>query len=306
MTLLSRRRFLTISAATTMMPAMSIADTANARWSGIALGAGASMQLAGLSGSEAAPIFAAIERELDRLENIFSLYRPESQISRLNRTGLLRDPAPELLEVLSMCSALHAGSAGAFDPTVQPLWKALAGGEDAARVEAARAKVGWQNLAFDQDRIAFLPGAPDGMALTLNGIAQGAITDRIVEMLHMHGLRDVLVDMGEIATRGHRAGGGDWQVGIAKPGGQVVRRVTLRNRAIATSSTVGFRLDSDSGPGHIIHPGGKNLAHASLVSVAADSAVVADGLSTALCLVSEERALDLLDRFSGANPERLI
>ncbi|WP_241484112.1 FAD:protein FMN transferase [Ruegeria sp. ANG-R] len=82
MTLLSRRRFLTISAACAAVPAR-VAHAA-AHWSGIALGAPASLRLEGLSDTEAAPIFAAVEAELNRLEDIFSLYRPDSEISRLN------------------------------------------------------------------------------------------------------------------------------------------------------------------------------------------------------------------------------
>jgi FAD:protein FMN transferase len=306
MTPLSRRRFLTISAATAVAPTLSLAGRGDAQWTGIALGAGASMRLAGLSDNDAAPIFAAVERELNRLEQIFSLYRPTSQISHLNQTGSLSNPAPELLEVLSLCSVLHAGSDGAFDPTVQPLWMALAQGESGKGISAARAKVGWHNVTFDQDAVRFRASAPKGMALTLNGIAQGAITDRIVALLRAEGLQNVLVDMGEIAAIGTRQDGTNWRVGIVQPEGQIVRRITLRDRAIATSAPDGHLLNPEAGLGHIINPDGPDSAPAALVSVAADSAVVADGLSTALCLLPQERALELMSQFSGSNPVRLI
>lgn len=111
MTRMSRRRFLTVSAACAALPAIpSSAQTA--RWQGTALGASASLRLEGLTDTQAAPIIAAVEAELERLELIFSLYRTESELTRLNGQGFLNAPSPELLSVLSLCSALHDATAG--------------------------------------------------------------------------------------------------------------------------------------------------------------------------------------------------
>jgi len=294
MTPFSRRRFLTIAAACAALPAA--ASTATARWQGRALGAGVSMQLAGLTEGEAAPIFAEVEQELDRLEAIFSLYRRDSEITRLNRDGVLTAPSPEMLQVLSLSDTLHHATGGVFDPTVQPLWLALANGQD---VEAARARVGWNRLRFDAAEVRF--EAP-GMAITLNGIAQGAVTDRIAALLRARGLRDVLIDMGEIAASGRRADGAAWSVGIADPAGQVLRRMTLTDRALATSAPQGTVLDGETGQGHILNPTGGAPARA-MVSVSAPDAALADGLSTALCLLPPRRGADVLARFPQAQLE---
>ena len=121
MTRLNRRRFLTIAAASAAGPAgMALAATETATWSGIALGAPAQMKIAGMSASEAAPIFAAVEAELSRLEGIFSLYR-DSALTTLNRDGVLSAPAPELLDVLSLSDSITQASRGDFDPPRQPL-----------------------------------------------------------------------------------------------------------------------------------------------------------------------------------------
>ncbi len=64
-------------------------------------------------------------REAERLENIFSLYRPDSEIVRLNHTGALASPAPEMVELLGICRTCWQLSDGLFDPTVQPLWQCL-------------------------------------------------------------------------------------------------------------------------------------------------------------------------------------
>ena len=138
------------------------------------------------------------------------------------------------------------------------------------------------------------------MALTLNGIAQGYITDRIADLLKAQGFGDVLVDIGEVAARGHRADGAAWQAGIAAPDGQLVGRVTLSNRALATSAPMGTVLPG--GRGHIIGSDGAGAQRA-LVSVSAPRAAVADGLSTALCLVDDATAGRAVARFDGARIE---
>ncbi|MDF1718843.1 MAG: FAD:protein FMN transferase [Antarcticimicrobium sp.] len=294
MTPFSRRRFLTIAAACAALPAGATPVTA--RWQGRAMGAGVSMQLAGLSEEEAAPIFAEVERELIRLEAIFSLYRTDSEIARLNRDGVLAAPSPELLQVLSLSDTLYHATGGAFDPTVQPLWLALATGKE---IEAARARIGWTGLRFDAAAVRF---DTPGMAITLNGIAQGAVTDRIAALLRARGLRDVLIDMGEIAASGRRADGAPWSVGIADPAGRIVRRMTLSDRALATSAPQGTLLNATTGQGHILNPAGGAPSRA-LVSVSAPTAAVADGLSTALCLLPPARGTDALAHFPHARLE---
>lgn len=289
----TRRRFLTISAAALALPSAAVAgDTA--RWAGYALGARASMTLAGISPIHARPVFARLEAEIARLERVFSLYRDDSALMRLNRTGGLQAPPPELLEVLTLADALHAASGGAFDPSVQPLWQALATGGDA---EAARAAVGWDGVRFDAGGVRLLR---PGMALTLNGIAQGYITDRIAALLRAQGLRDVLVDIGEVVALGRKPDGTSWQAGIATPARDIIHLVTLRDRALATSAPMGTVLGD--GQGHILDPRGHGPRN-TLVSVSAPRAALADGLSTALCLLGRDAVEKAISRFDGAAVE---
>ncbi|NOD32270.1 MULTISPECIES: FAD:protein FMN transferase [Ruegeria] len=295
MTALSRRRFLIISAACAAATPLAASD---ARWHGTALGATASLRLVGLTDAEAAPIMAAMETEIARLENIFSLYRPQSQLSRLNRDGVLTAPAPELLKVLSLSSALHQASGGAFDPSIQPVWTALAAGtrpDDLVEVQQA---IGWEKVIYDASAIR-LP-VPGKSALTLNGIAQGAITDRIADLLRAHGLRDVLVNMGEVAALGARGDGAPWKVGLAAPDQTVLKRIELNDRAVATSSTLATQISQ--GVGHIITLDGPSSRDRT-VSVSAPKAAIADGLSTALCAASAGRAKEILEFFPDARIE---
>ncbi len=295
MTLINRRRFLTISAVCVAWPA-GMASAQTAQWRGTALGASTQMQIVGLGQTQADPVFAKVEAELRRLEAVFSLFQ-DSQLTRLNRDGRLVAPSLDLLKVLSLSSQLNAASQGAFDPTVQPLWIATA---QQADVEAAANLVGWHMVHFDSSEVGF---ERKGMGLTLNGIAQGYITDQIVALMTREGFGDVLMDMGEIAALGHRADGAAWRAGISQPDGTIVERVSLRDRALATSAPSGTKLEGMSS--HILHPKGASQMQA-LASVSADQAAVADGLSTALCLMSPQEGADMVAQFSGAKIEVLV
>ncbi len=304
---LSRRRFLSISATMVMIPGAAIASIPVAKWQGVALGAGASMQLVGLSDNEASPIFAQIEQEVSRLESIFSLYRENSVLSQLNRFGSIDSPPSELLELLSIASAIHSATDGAFDPTVQPLWalyaRAASDGKmpSAAEIYATRAHVGWEKLYFDSTLVRF---EQKGVALTLNGIAQGYITDRVASLLRAHGFNDVMINMGEVSALGSRPDGNPWQAGIATPDGTLVGQVELKNRALASSATLGTVLDERGQLGHIINPqtGRPGKVHR-LISVSADRAVLADGLSTAFSVMSLNMINQILPEFGDARLE---
>ena len=87
--------------------------------------------------ADAARAKAAIDAafvEIELVENLMSIYRDESELSRLNRDGVLEDPHPYLVEVLRAANELSERTGGAFDVTVQPLWNLYAAGQGAWRV----------------------------------------------------------------------------------------------------------------------------------------------------------------------------
>lgn len=305
--MLTRRRFLTISAATMAGAGLPGHARSMSRWTGRTMGAEASMTLSGaIPETDAQSIFRAVEQELIRLERIFSLYHPSSQIVQLNKRGFLTAPAPDLLRVLSLCGALHAATRGVFDPTLQPLWQAHATATEEGRVLSAdnltrlRANVGWQHLHFGAGEVRF---DGHGCGLTLNGIAQGYVTDRIATLLRRRGHSNVLIDMGEIAAMGEKP----WRVGIATPGGDIVDRISLRDRAVATSAPMGTLLVPAKQLGHILDPRAEiTRPKHQLISVSASSAALADGLSTAFCLMSQADQNSCLEHFPDARLETLV
>ena len=291
----SRRRFLAISAAAGGVALAGPACAGAFRWRGRALGAEASITLSGLDRTAATGMAQHVEAEISRLEGIFSLYRPDSEIRRLNGAGRIAYPSQEMLELLDLARLANETTGGAFDPTVQPLWRlhAQAAGENRAptpgEMRIARQAAGWRHVRIGAGLVGF---RRPGMALTLNGIAQGYIADRIAGLLRSRGLVDVLIDTGEIKAHGRRADGEPWRAGIALPDKTPVTRVTLSDRSLATSAPQATLLDAARGTGHILDPRtGEPAARWRLASVSAPRAALADALSTAFCLM-DRRAID--------------
>ncbi|SDT57194.1 FAD:protein FMN transferase [Bradyrhizobium canariense] len=267
-------------------------------WRGVALGADAEIQLHHPDAAVAKRLIALSLAEAARLERIFSLYDVNSSLSRLNRSGELDSPPLELVELLGLSANFSRMTGGSFDVTVQPLWQLYAAhfsnpdadpaGPSPEAIKRTIERVGCQSIMIDEDAIRY---SRRGMAVTLNGIAQGYLTDRVVDLLHRNGVEHSLVDMGEIRAIGNRPFGGAWRVGLEDPSslGQVAEQISLDNQAVSTSGGYGTVLDPAGRFNHIFDPGsgGTSWRYRS-VSVVAATATTADALSTAFSLMPIE------------------
>ena len=246
---LTRRRFLTISAAFSALPATAKAHS----WQGRAFGADVSLTIRGPRRDAAAAMTHA-RKLIAEVEQLFSLYDPTSLRSQLNATGVLRQPTARFLALMQAADT------------------AFAQDRDTA---AAVASIGWEKLRFDPAQIALGPA----QALTFNGIAQGFATDLVADALTARGLTNTLVNIGE-----YRANGGPWTVGIADPEHGILGHRTLTKGAIATSSPAASPIRAQ---GHILHANAQ--PRWSTVTVEASSATLADSLSTAMVLATREQ-----------------
>lgn len=320
--MLTRRRFLAIAAAAAALPGLPGAGGTTGRaqaaaapvvWRGVAMGALASITLARPDPAAARRCIARCLAEVDRLESIFSLYRPDSALSRLNQQGFLDSPPQELLEVLSFSLGLAEATDGAFDPTIQPLFRVYLDHFGATptptappapdRIAEALALVDYRLVELDQTRIRL---SRDGMAVSLNGVAQGYVTDRIAALLRAEGFNDVLLDLGELRGAGRHPDGRPWRAAVADPSGGAgsLLKVDLADEpntlpALATSAGHSTVFDREGRWHHLLDPrtGSSVHQHAS-VSVAAREAMVADGLSTALALLPVTEAGRLLETYA--------
>ena len=148
-------------------------------------------------------------------------------------------------------------------------------------------KVGLQNVQMDGQKITF---AKPNMAITLNGIAQGYITDRITQLLQRAGLQHALVNMGELrhldTLRQHLE-----FAKIKNPRGAGTlpnHKIPLQNQALATSSGYGTPFDANGKFTHLFDPRtGSSAPRYQSISVLANTATMADALSTAFAVSLE-------------------
>ncbi len=297
-----RRRFLQVAGsvlAAAALPASAPTEP-TVRWRGRALGAEVEITLRGPE----KPARRALEgsREvLRRMESLFSLYDPASALSRLNRSGRLDRPDAAFLDLLRQADAVVRATGGAFDPSVQPLWRLLAasgGAPDPAALRHATALVGWEAVGFDESAVRL---ERSGMALTFNGIAQGFATDRVSEALHREGFFHTLVNVGEF-----RAGGGVWRIGVEDPALGLVAVRPLTRGAFATSSPAALWLKAGE-IAHILSPREPTRrARWSTVSVEAATAAQADGYSTAFTMIEEPAVRGILAEVPGLTRALLV
>ncbi len=278
-------------------------------WRGESLGGPASFTLWHPDDAFARTTIARMRTEVERLDSVFSLLRPDSEIAHLNRDGRLDHASADLVAVLT--AARHAAdvSAGAFDPTVQPLWRLYeahfrthpddTAGPSGTELEAARAKVGYRDIAIEGRRVGFIKA---GMAVTLNGIAQGYITDRVADLLRQEGFDHAIVDLGETRAIGDNPDGQAWPVGLEDPRDptKINRTVAIANQGLAVSGGYGMRF-GHSADHHIFDPATGRSPNSLLdVTVIAPRAIDADALSTAIFVSGKAAAPRLLAAYPGA------
>ena len=272
-------------------------------WRGTALGADARIILAHPDRHFANSALAAVCQEIERLENIFSLYRENSALSQLNRAGTLT-PAPlELIDLTRRALWFTTITNGAFDVTVQSLWALYAKhfqenpnattGPSRASIDAVRRRMGPNCIRIDPPSLHLAPGTH----LTFNGIAQGYITDRAAVLLSRRGWNNVLINLGETRALGAHPDGRPWRINLPSGG-----ETKITDTAIATSNSVGTRFTDTAPQHHLFDPqSGQSAAERGPVTVAAPDAVDADALSTALFVMPPEIRQQVLSHVPGSH-----
>ena len=291
---INRRKFLNITAMTLALPFCSNSLFANLQekitWTGIALGADSNMTLFHKDKSYAKESLNICINEIKRLENIFSLFDNNSSISQLNKEGYILNPPKELVEVLNFANNISENTNGAFDATVQPLWiihKSYSKHKNIAilndEIQKVKNLISYKNIEINKNKIYF---KKENMQITLNGIAQGYITDKITNILEQRGFTNVLVNLGEFNSIGGYDENRDWN--IATPYLNDIKYLKLNNNAVASSGGYGTRFDEKYH--HLFDVNtGTSANYINSVTIKASNAMLADALSTAVFVMSEKQ-----------------
>lgn len=253
--------------------------------------------VSGVPQEEADPLIRMVKKELERVEDLLSWFRPHSEISRINREAPAAETAvdEELMDLLLACRDAHRRTGGAFDPTLRP----LADEPDPDRRLELLAEFGMRHVRLDPDRGTVRFDSPR-IRLDAGGFGKGYALDRAAEIVRRCGFRDALLSLGESSITGigsHPAGSG-WPVGIrdARHPNRLAGEFRLRNASVCTSGT--FQTGSDGTPRpdpHILNPRtSQHVRDLLTVSCMSGSAMEAEFWSTALLVLpfDEWRALE--------------
>lgn len=231
--------------------------------------------------------FAAAEVEVERLEQIMSRFRPDSELSRLNRDGSI-DASQDLAEVIELALDARDRTGGRFDPTIHD---ALVGAgydatfDDVDRDTEAPATTSpcGGGVTITGRRIELEPG----FKLDLGGIGKGFAAERVAQLLALTGPSLVSAG-GDVAVRGVPTEG-TWAVGVDE-----TLTLGLTRGGLATSGR-DRRQWRRAGveQHHLIDPSTGRPSETDLVRVTAigHDAVDAEVLAKDLFLAGSEEAL---------------
>lgn len=297
---MQRRRFLKILAAGSGSLSLSKLQAAGLQpvhWQGYAFGAVGRFTLYTDKPESAKELLKACFKEIQGLERIFSLYDHRSEICELNRSGRLENPDPAWFPLLKAIDRAHALTNGTFDPTIQTLWQCYShhylqhpestNNPAPDALKSALQTCGWKKLRYDKRSIQLHRPSTQ---ISLNGIAQGYITDRVSEILKGEGYSHVLVELGETRALGPHPQGRPWRLAIptADQSDSIHTVAELNQRALATSAANGSSLSQHHAVAHLIDPrNGIPAPRWKSVSVLADTATEADALSTGLSFATQ-------------------
>ena len=263
-----------------------------------------------------------IDRRLEEINQVFSTYIKDSEISRFNGSKAAGQKFPvssDFIKVMKVGRKIYRLSKGAWDGTVNPLvdlWGFGPAQRPTRMPPENEIKAMVQNIGFDRIRIQepnFLVKDSAAVTLDLNSIAKGFGVDQVSALLAGSGFKNYLVEIGgEVYAAGVRPDGKNWRVGINRPQkdaafNAVYKVVSISNEAFATSGDYrNFFEINGVRYSHVIDPhSGYPVSNGVVsVSIIADNCTLADGLATAIMVMGVENGLQLVNRLN--NVECLI
>jgi len=249
--------------------------------------------------------------EMQRIEALMSVNKPDSEISRLNREAASHPvrTSGEVLDILSRSIDFCHRSNGLFDITVGPLSELWGfSGDDPVVVPDSEAVLSLQRLTgcervsinWTDSTVSF---SDPGVEVDLGGIAKGYAVDRATAVLRARGINDFIVNAGgDLYASGEKEPGVPWRIGIKHPRKTdgLIARMDARDQAVVTSGDYErFVIVNGRRYHHILDPRtGFPATSSQSVTVVAKSAEAADAWATYLFVAGKEAS-------EGDGPERL-
>ena len=256
-----------------------------------------------------------IDSTLERVNQLMSTYLPDSDVSRFNSSESTEFVAvdQETAEVVGRAIQISEQTKGAFDITVGPavnLWKfgpekgSRESLPDDAVLKQVAEVVGYRKLEVRTEPPAIRKTEPR-LKIDLSAIAKGYAVDQVAEVLDEAGCKQFMVEVGgEIYTRGQRAGGGPWQIGVEQPdGSELANKVSVNSdREVFQVALISDKASATSGDyRNYFEFDGKRFSHTidpktcrpvehglATACVIAEDCMAADALATAIMVLGPD------------------
>ncbi len=252
----------------------------------------------------------AVMQEMHRIDASMSPYKPESELSRVNRdaaAGPVRI-GDELFDLLARSIEFSEFSGGAFDITYAAVGhlydyrRGITPSDEA--IARARAAVGYRHLTLDRDArtVRF---ARAGMRIDLGGFAKGYAVDNGAAILRRHGIAHGIVSAGGDSRIVGDRRGRPWTIGIRDPRrkGDVIALLPLEDAAISTSGDYERCFERDGvRHHHLIDPAtGRSPSAVRSVTVVAPDGLTSEALSKTVFVLGPARGLRLIESVPGVD-----
>ncbi|MEC6997160.1 MAG: FAD:protein FMN transferase [Pseudomonadota bacterium] len=271
-------------------------------WRGSVLGVPSKVELHSSNTDLNHYLVEEIESLVKKYENTFNIQNNQSEISMLNKYKYLKNPSTEIIDVINKAKLISTHTNGLFDITVQPLWKLYyehfiidnkITPPNSKKIKDVLELVNWRNVVIEKNEIVL----KNNSSITLNGIAQGWITDQIKMLLSKNGYNNTLVDFGENYASGLFEKKRPWNILVK--GQNASQVVSLTNKAIATSAGYGTSFESSIQHHHIFNTkNGKSSNNYKSVSIISDRAWMADSVSTASLSMTKNQIENICKRLN--------
>lgn len=247
--------------------------------------------------------------EITRIENLISEWRPQTQVSAINKHAGISPVKVdrELLQLTERALYFSKITDGAFDisfAAMDKIWKFDDSMTEMPSTEAVKKsveKVGYKNIIVDTLASTIFLKLP-GMKIGFGSIGKGYAADKAKALLIEKGVKAGIINAsGDMNTWGTQANGKPWTVGITNPmnKNKVFAVFPLQETAIVTSGSYEkFVVLNGTRYSHIINPKtGYPATGVSSVTVMGASAEMANGFSTSIMVLGKDNGLKFIEQF---------
>lgn len=252
-------------------------------WSGLGFGIEMTMELHSVTEQQAATLSTETEKILQQLEQSFSLYLAQSELSVLNRERVLLNPSRQFLHLLETAQILHQRTLGYYQPAIHGAWSALdTRATEPRQWQAQCAAASLEYLTLSEKQIELTHPLTQ---LSFNAIVQGYLADLVKDRVQRAGVHSALLYLGETYAVGQHPDGRPWELAVmgtpVNGAADLVGTVRLSNAGLAVSAHDASR--------QLLNPTSWDVLQSDrVVAIVSDQgATVADAFATAFAVAPQ-------------------